>query len=56
MGNTMACCGKSEADPNNITNEPFYGQASSSVSADKLKYIIKIQAFVRGELARKRVR
>jgi hypothetical protein len=52
----MACCGKSEADPNNITNDPFYGKDSHTVSADKLRMIIKIQALLRGALARKRVK
>jgi len=38
MGNSMACCGKSEADPNNINTE--LGRDYNSGA--KLKSVIKI--------------
>ena len=52
MGNSLACCGKSDSDPNNINTE-FGGEFKS---ASKLRQIIKIQAHFRGFLTRKRVR
>lgn len=52
MGNSFACCGKSDTDPNNINTE--LGREFNSGA--KLRYIIKIQSHFRGFLARKRVR
>jgi len=53
MGNSMACCGKSESDPNNINTAGFSRDINSS---DKIALIIKIQAGMRGFLARRRVK
>ena len=52
MGNSLACCGKNEADPNNFKVDEFNNLKGS----DKIRMIIKIQAFFRGVLARKRVK
>lgn len=52
MGNSLACCGKSESDPNNINTD--LGREYNSGA--KLRAIIKIQARFRGFLARKYVR
>lgn len=53
MGTTMGCCGKNDSDPNNITTDLFHKDMAGH---DKLGIIIKIQAVIRGALARKRVR
>lgn len=52
MGSSLACCGKSDSDPNNINTE----LGKDFNSGAKLKYIIKIQAVMRGYLGRKRVK
>lgn len=51
MGSSIACCGKSDSDPNNINTE-----LGRDFSGAKLKSIIRIQCLFRGVLARKRVR
>ena len=51
MGNSLACCGKSDSDPNNLDtnfNKDFQ-------HPNKMRYIIKIQAVMRGYLTRKHV-
>ena len=50
---TMACCGKTDADPNNLTTAGFEGKGLNSY---KLSTVLKIQAVMRGFLARKRVK
>jgi hypothetical protein len=52
MGSTLACCGKSDSDPNNINTDLIKDFNSSA----KLKSIIRIQTLFRGFLARRRVR
>lgn len=52
MGNTFACCGKSDVDPNNLDTSRFQNYQGPS----KLRAIIKVQAVFRGFLARKRVK
>ena len=52
MGNSLACCGSSEADKNNMDTDHF---TKDLHSADKIRMIIKIQATFRGFLDRKRV-
>ena len=52
MGN-MACCGKSEADPNNLITSSFDTKGFSGI---KISTIVLIQAHMRGFMARKRVR
>jgi hypothetical protein len=52
MGNSLACCGSNEEDPNNMTT----GNLGRDLhSPDKIRMIIKIQATFRGYLDRKRV-
>ena len=50
MGNSLACCGKSGGDPNDVTLDDL-----SKFKGDKIKNIIKIQSAFRGYSARKRV-
>lgn len=50
MGNSLACCGKSGGDPNDISLDDL-----SRFKGDKIKCIIKIQSLYRGYSARKRV-
>ena len=52
MGNAVACCGKSETDPNNVNTALGYGQASHL----DIKQIIRIQALARGFLTRIRLK
>ena len=52
----MACCGKNDADPNNINTDQFGKGHDYLHQADKIKTIIRIQAAFRGYMARKRVR
>ncbi len=40
MGNAMACCGKSEADPNNINTAGFVGETKGGHL--KIAPIVKI--------------
>lgn len=57
MGQTLGCCGKSEIDSNDIkTNNDFTNQYSRLKHSDKVIMIVRIQAGIRGFLARKRVR
>ncbi len=39
MGNSMACCGKSESDPNNINTEGF---TKDMHGGDKIGLIVRI--------------
>ena len=50
MGNSMACCGKSDTDPNNVNTSLGYNQG---LHLD-IKKIIRIQAMARGFLVRMR--
>jgi len=54
MGNAMACCGKSEADPNNINTAGFLGEGKKGHL--NIAQIVKIQALMRGYLDRKKVK
>ncbi len=53
MGNAMACCGKSEPDPNDFKT---LGHVDTKGSALKIAQIVKIQAHIRGYLDRKKVK
>jgi hypothetical protein len=53
MGSTLACCGKNEADPNNLTTTGWDSKGGANI---KLAIVVKIQAHMRGFLARKRVK
>jgi hypothetical protein len=53
MGNAMACCGKSEPDPNDFKTLHHNDTKGSGV---KISQIIKIQALMRGYLDRKKVK
>ncbi len=55
MGQTMACCGKSEIDSNDVKTNDFNNAYSNLKHSDKVALIIKIQAAFRGYRARKRV-
>jgi hypothetical protein len=55
MGQAMACCGKSEIDSNDVKTNDFTNAYKQLKHSDKIKVIVRIQAFVRGCLARKRV-
>ena len=52
MGNSLACCGSNEQDPNNMDTNNFVKDLHS---ADKIRMIIRIQSAFRGYMARKRV-
>lgn len=52
MGNSLACCGKNEADPNNLDT----GKLNQYNGPAKLRSIIRIQSIFRGFMARKRVK
>lgn len=52
MGNSFACCGKSDVDPNNLDTTKFQNYQGPS----KLRAIIRLQAAFRGFLARRRVK
>ncbi len=53
MGSAMGCCGKTEEDANNL-NTGTLGREHYGI--DKIRRIVKIQAHIRGFLARKRVK
>jgi hypothetical protein len=55
MGQTFACCSNNNVDNNDIKTNDFHNSLSKLKSSDKLRLIIKVQAFFRGVLARKRV-
>jgi len=55
MGQTMACCGKSDIDSNDIKTNDFTNQYTNLKHSDKEALIVKIQAAYRGHRARKRV-
>lgn len=48
----MACCGKNESDPNNVNTDMFTRDYQGN---NNIKLIVKIQAGIRGFLARRRV-
>ena len=50
MGNSLACCGKSGGDPNDVIIDDL-----SKYKGEKLKSIIRIQSLYRGYSTRKRV-
>jgi IQ calmodulin-binding motif len=52
MGNSLACCGKNDSDPNNINTELGKEQSNSA----KMRAIVKIQSLFRAVMARKRVK
>ncbi len=52
MGNSLACCGKNDTDPNNLDT----GKLGQYSGPSKLRAIIRIQAIFRGYMDRKRVR
>ena len=52
MGNSLACCGKNESDPNNLDTTKL----GNYQGATKLRSIIRIQSIFRGYMARKRVK
>ena len=51
MGNSFACCGKNDQDPNNLDTTKL----GNYHGAAKLRMIVKIQAAFRGFLTRKQV-
>lgn len=52
MGGAVACCGKNEADPNNINTTGFHKGSYNNLN---IGLIVRMQAAMRGFLARKRV-
>ena len=54
MGSAMACCGKSEADANNLNTNSGIVTVGKGAHL-KIETIVKMQAAMRGFLARKRV-
>jgi hypothetical protein len=52
MGSSLACCGKNEVDPNNLTTSGWDTKGSNL----KITTIVRIQAHIRGYLGRKRVK
>ena len=52
MGNSLACCGSNDNDPNNMNTDNLVKDLHS---ADKIRMIIRIQAAFRGYMDRKRV-
>lgn len=54
----MACCGKSEVDTNDVKTQfhnDHHSHFSSLRLADQIKVVVKVQAAVRGFLARRRI-
>lgn len=58
MGNAMACCGKTDSDPNNINTGGFGVGTTGDKKGSHLNIVlvVKIQAAIRGYLDRKRVK
>ncbi len=52
MGNSFACCGKNDADPNNVDTNKL----SDTKGGIKIRAIVKVQALIRGYLTRKKVK
>ena len=63
MGQTLACCGKSEVDSNDVKTGNFYQEQSllqapkfaALNNQEKVAIVTKIQAAIRGYIDRKRI-
>ncbi len=55
MGQALGCCGNNNVDNNDVKTNDFSNTLSQLRAPNKLRYIVKIQAIMRGYLTRKRV-
>ncbi len=51
----MACCGKSEVDSNDVKTSDFRDQYNNIGAQEKVEKVVKVQAWWRGNMARKQV-
>jgi len=51
----MACCGKTDSDPNNVNTSGFTNQGDRKGAHFNIQSVVKMQSLIRGFLARRRV-